>query len=155
MGKRELIPSYTIPDRETVRSTPGLQHVDWPQAPQAHILLGIDFLPLFYGERSPFCTSNVLIEETKLGLKIAGLLGSSEMISERQNRWKNMMACDMVRASVGTCATGYSIPPSPIFENKTSPCFPTIRDLTSFTEKPSLSSSLDPKKYNFRRFIGG
>ena len=103
MGNRELIPNYTIPTKRVVNATPGLESLEWPDNPEALILLGIDYYPLFHGPFSEDSTLNTVIQHTPIGTKIGGLLGNDEMIRARYTKIANLMACGSLKASVSLC----------------------------------------------------
>ena len=103
LGQRDLVPQHTIPSKKIVQATPGLADLDWPSNPECHILLGCDYLPLFFGDRSPMSTPHTLIETTPLGIKLGGLLGNKRMIESRIHQVRSLMSLDVTKASVGAC----------------------------------------------------
>ena len=71
--KREsLIPVDTIPSKEIVNATPGLEDTEWPHKPVCHMILGTDFLSLIEG-------SDTVIRDTPIGTVIGGKLGIEDL----------------------------------------------------------------------------
>ena len=113
ISARNLIPKHTIPDRKTVRSTPGLEDLDWPNNPECNIILGVDYISLFIGERHPMSSPQVIIEKTPIGTKIGGILGSEKLKYARENKIKSLKAQEQYIASINTCVSYPSSPTIP------------------------------------------
>ena len=108
---REFVPKHTLPDQKTVQSTPGLETLDWPKYPECHILLGMDYVQLFTGSREKMTNPMTIIEQTPIGTKIGGMLGSKEFIRDRKSYLEGLKSKDIRMASVGNC-TNLSFDPS-------------------------------------------
>lgn len=144
LGKRELVPSYTLPNKQTVQSTPGLQKLEWPINPACHILLGMDYCCLFRGTTSEWATPHTMIENTPIGTMIGGVLGNSEMIRGRQNKIRSLMVNDVTRASVGACSLSKNPFDGTFCSNDTQPSNEQTNTNTigePITEKSPLSSN--------------
>ena len=134
LGKRQLIPSYTVPDKETINSTKGLENLPWPAQAECTILLGVDYQMLFDSIKTEFSTPFTVIEKCPLGIRVGGLLGDRNKIEQRTNQIKTAMSMDAARASVG-CSSFDALSSFPLCESK--------RSFMNNNVTPSKSASLD------------